>query len=195
MCGRYNVHPNGDQKAVFVFDEEQIWTNKEAVRRFLMWDGVDGSPCDKLIKRELLQTLRFPSGYICEDLPVIYKVLEKANQVVHIGKPKYFYYQRSGSTSHSDYTPKTRGMVMYPKEIYLGAVSHWPDLKEEAEYYYFISAFNTAKRHADTSDSKDTWLEKELAQCWNQTKCSPKITNTHCMKFFLFKHEKVYRFL
>ncbi len=195
MCGRYNVYPNGEQKEVFVFNEEQIWTNKEAVRRFLTWDGIDGAGWDKLISRDLFEGVRFPAGLICEDLPVVYELIKKAEKVVHIGAPKYYYYQIVGSTSHGVFSPKTRGLIVYPKEIYLDAVSCWPDLKEEAEYYYGSSVYCAAKKYAQTSSQKEDWVISEVLKCEDVIWHNTKITTRTKWMMKLCRHRRLYRFL
>ena len=95
LCGRYNVfEEDGSKKAVFTSEKTRIWDQSEALCRFLTWQDLDGSPCDKLFRKSTLIENFFPLGLICEDIPFVYRALKKADSVVHIGSPFYLYLQR-----------------------------------------------------------------------------------------------------
>jgi glycosyltransferase involved in cell wall biosynthesis len=52
----------------------------------------------KLIKRSLLENIRFPTGVFYEDTAFTYKVIDNANRICCIGEPKYHYIKREEST-------------------------------------------------------------------------------------------------
>ncbi|MBP3692698.1 MAG: glycosyltransferase [Clostridia bacterium] len=138
MCGRYNVDETSKQlTAIFSCEYVRKWKNNEAIKRFLIWDGIDGSPCDKLFSRSVIANLRFPLGLICEDIPFVYNVLKNTKEIIHIGTPMYNYLQRSGSSSHSNITDKTLGMVEYPAQIRKDVIKRLPHLQKYADYFYF----------------------------------------------------------
>ena len=138
VCARYTVgEMTGEEKPVFCSENSLLLTSKEALRRLCVYDRVDSSPCDKLFKKELFDGIRFPAGYICEDVDVVYRLLDRAEKIVHCGRPMYYYLQRAGSTSRSSFSEKTRGLEIYHKRVYEFVKEKHPELLEEAEYFYF----------------------------------------------------------
>ncbi len=56
---------------------------------------------NKLYKRELWETLRFPEGMASEDFHVCYKVLSNARKVAFVPSKLYYYYQNPNSVMHT----------------------------------------------------------------------------------------------
>lgn len=195
VCGRYNVYSDGTRKELFVLTEEQVWDTEEAIRRFLMWDCLDGSPCDKLMNRTLLQDDRFPTGYICEDLPVVYRVVSEATRIVHIGTAKYNYFQREGSTSHSKYSQKTRGLIIYPKAICFKTIDERETLKNEAGFFYFTSVLSAANRYANSKIDDAAWLKNEVRKCLETTQGNEFVSINNRFLLRIYMHRKMYTFL
>lgn len=146
MCGRFNVDEvRGISKPLFEFNSEVVFEDEEILRRFFITDHIDGSPCDKLFDKNIIGEMRFPEGYICEDIPFIYNILKGTNKVVHIGEPLYFYLQRRGSTSKPNkISEKTRGITKYSADIRTEIYKNKTELIEEVDYFYFtkVIAFN-----------------------------------------------------
>lgn len=152
MCGRYNVDEDtGERSILFCNDEPFVMSKKEAIRRFLTYDKIDAAGWDKLFRKEILEDLEYPSGYICEDIPFIYNALKRCNSVIHTGKPMYNYLQRSGSTSHSSFSKKTEGLIRYPLDIKNDICVAIPELKNEAEYYFHKNYFFYVQIFADSN--------------------------------------------
>jgi len=63
--------------------------------------AVNNSACNKLIRKELFDGIRFPVGKYYEDLAVIPILMYKADRVCKVNEPLYFYRQRSGSIAHT----------------------------------------------------------------------------------------------
>ena len=59
---------------------------------------------DKLYRREIWQTLRYPVGRRNEDVFMFAKVFYAAEKVACIRRPMYFYRQRAGSIMHTEMT-------------------------------------------------------------------------------------------
>lgn len=140
-CGRYNVdEQSGKKEPYFELPSEQLWTRTEAIRRFLIWDGIDTSVCDKLFPTNLISELYFPSGLVSEDVLFTYPSLERSGGVVHIGVCKYNYLQRSGSITHSSFSARSKGLVVYPKAVWERVNESFKELEAEADYYRFSRA-------------------------------------------------------
>lgn len=53
--------------------------------------------CNKLYKAKIWENFRFPEGKINEDEFVIHHILNRANRIVYLSEPFYYYLQRTGS--------------------------------------------------------------------------------------------------
>jgi len=135
VCGRFNVNKEATSP-FFVTDKPIIMDSKEGIRRLLIYENMDSAPWDKLFAASLFDNIRFPSGYICEDVAVVYRLLETAKKIVHIGKPLYYYLQRQGSTSRAAFSEKSMGLVTYHKQVSDYVQRKYPDLADEANYFY-----------------------------------------------------------
>ena len=68
ICGKYVVYENGR----LILKQDQsilclVMDSEEAIRRMCSFRDYDTSSCDKLYKRELFSSIRFPLGKLCED--------------------------------------------------------------------------------------------------------------------------------
>lgn len=161
VCGRYNVS-NNKITPFFTMDTSLVMNSKETIRRLLVYDNIDSSPCDKLFSSVLFDNIRFPSGYICEDVAVVYKLIEEASKIVHTGKPLYYYLQRQGSTSKSDFSKKTMGLVIYHGQVYEYVKVKYPELVDEARYFYLSRLICANELCLDVSDMRLDIYRKEL---------------------------------
>ena len=190
MCARYNVNEKtGEELASFCLDDKTVMNRTEALRRLCVYDSVDSSPCDKLIRKELFGSIRFPAGYICEDVDVIFRLFDKAERIVHIGEPMYYYLQRRGSTSHSSFSEKTKGLEIYHRRGYEFIKDTYPELKMEAEYFYF-SRLLTLYNIIVVSNYKGKYrreIKGKIRQSYNLIKENPYIDKKSKKKFFLIK--------
>ncbi len=143
MCGRNMVfEESGEIQSAFCLEAEQCFDTHEAVRRFLVYDAVDASPCDKLFDRALLEGspyATFPKKYVSEDIPFVFGLISRAEKTVHIGVPCYNYLQRSGSYSRGTLNKKAWGLKVYPDEVRRTVLKAYKDLQSEADYYYAIN--------------------------------------------------------
>lgn len=163
ICGRYMELENGELIPMFDYKEQKVFNNQEAVRRFLLSDGLDVAAWDKLYKKELWGDMRYPLYYVSEDVPVTSRLLAKAKKIVHCGKPLYYYLQRAGSLSHSVFNSKSWGLYYFYKEVGLEMAERFPNLKEEGYYYYYKALLVLLFRYAG-SDVKDQNVKEAYEQ-------------------------------
>ena len=148
ICGRYLEFESGELVPMLTFDEKQIFDSHEAVKRFLLSDGFDAAAWDKLYKKSIWGDMKYPLYYISEDVPVTSQLLLKAKKVVHCGRPLCFYYQRAGSLSHAAYNEKCAGIYYFYKEASERLKAVYPDLREEAAYFYYRALLVLLFRYA-----------------------------------------------
>ena len=113
---------------------------------------------NKLYKRELFNSIRYPKGKIYEDSYIICDLLDKAKAVSYLIKPLYNYVYRKNSIvntfslNHFDkITSSNRKITFYNKKEYY-------DLeKKELNKKHNIITYNLAKMKTYGIDNKDTW--------------------------------------
>lgn len=80
-------------------------------------------------------TIRFPVGRVMEDLGIAYKILLDAGQIVYSDEPLYYYYQRDGSTLHTDCIKFFQDRLAMVTERYLFLEKLYPDMLENDAYF------------------------------------------------------------
>lgn len=137
VCARYNVYNDGKKETVFVGSESKVLSSEEAIKKILTYDNMDVASCDKLYDASVLKDNQFPVGYICEDIPFVFNAVINAKKVIYINEPLYFYLQRSGSTSKSDFSEKSKGLEIYHTQVAEFVKNTYPTLKKEADFYEY----------------------------------------------------------
>lgn len=69
------------------------------------------SSCNKIVKKELFYNLRFPDGYIYEDLATTPILFCRTNKIKYINKPYYKYYLSESSIMRSNFSKKNLQMI------------------------------------------------------------------------------------
>ena len=97
VCGCKRV----DQKGVIlseVYLPDNLLSGFDALKQSYDNNGVLYTmACNKLIKRELFQNIRFPIGKYNEDEFTLYRVIDQCRQISIVSETLYIYYQRSDS--------------------------------------------------------------------------------------------------
>lgn len=69
------------------------------------------SSCNKIVKKELFNTLEFPDGYIYEDLGTTLILFCRTDKIKYINKPYYKYYLSNASIMRRNFNEKNLQMV------------------------------------------------------------------------------------
>lgn len=77
--------------------ELQVLTKIEAIKELLIDTNIQSYAWNKLFKRELFEELEFPINKNFEDIATTLLLFEKANKVVLLEDPKYYYVRRDDS--------------------------------------------------------------------------------------------------
>lgn len=136
VCGgRYDVDGDTGKVTLGLCPEKTEVVLPEAlVGRIFLWDGCDSSACDKLYRRELFDGIRFPEGRVCEDVPVTYRVVLKAERAVFWNQPYYHYFHRGGSISQARFSANTLHFSQHTREILADIQQNHPNLLPQARY-------------------------------------------------------------
>lgn len=67
---------------------------------------VNSTVCNKMYRSTIFHSIRFPKGYYYEDSYIQLETLERSNRITIVEYALYYYFQRTGSIMHSDYSSK-----------------------------------------------------------------------------------------
>ena len=112
-----------------------LFQGADAIRELFTEDTYACYAWNKLCKRELFDTIRFPVGRIMEDLGIAHKILFDAGQIVYSDEPLYYYYQRDGSILHTDCIKFFQDRLAMVTERYLFLEKLYPDMLENDAYF------------------------------------------------------------
>ncbi len=141
-CGTVTLYPDRMKLRPVLYDNaprKMVFTNQEAVKELLLLKYLSFSPCDKLFRRELFNSIRFPVGKVCEDLPVIYECVKNSQKIVNIGQVKYFYCYRKNSVSRKKFSRERISYILFARDIFRDVYHSYPLLREEAEARYITN--------------------------------------------------------
>lgn len=136
VCGgRYDVKSKtGEKKVGLCPRKTERITAEELVGRIFTWDQCDSSACDKLYHRSLLENWRFPEGKVCEDVPVMYRIILGTDYVAVYGQPIYNYFHRPGSITTASVSDKTFHFLEHTEVIYPYILQRHPAIANQARY-------------------------------------------------------------
>ena len=136
VCGgRYDVSSKtGEKKLGLCPPKTEKISAEELVGRIFTWDNCDSSACDKLYHRSLLEGWRFPMGKVCEDVPVMYRIILQTDYVAVYGHPVYNYFHRHGSITTAAVSDKTFHFLEHTEVIYPYIRQHHPAITNQARY-------------------------------------------------------------
>ena len=95
---RYEKEPHKDIR--------QIAYNKSDKKLGYVDNGLAASPCNKIIKKDLLLKYPFAEGIMNEDIPTIIAILMKAKKISYNEETYYNYIQHEGSVQNSGLSEK-----------------------------------------------------------------------------------------
>ena len=128
-------------KLIGVRDDKTLtkMDKQEALKELLIDTNIQSYMWNKLFKKELFDNLRFPLGKNFEDIATVLLIFERANKVVLLQDPKYYYLRRDDSIvghrtnkTYLDYLE-----VVYDKYLYLK--DKYPKIEVYNAYNYVIN--------------------------------------------------------
>jgi len=165
-CGVNNLFPKSINMKNYVSYKTHVRTkynNYEAVRELIGGNAISFSSCDKLFRHYLFDGIWYPSGKVCEDLPVIYTLIRRSRNVVNIGKAKYNYVYRENSISRRSFYKGKLNFAIFAKDIAVDIRERYPDLTKEAMAFYFNNVVVVLENILNSSNCDDfNKIEKKL---------------------------------
>lgn len=139
-CNFVNVDDNGKKTHIKTLKSEYVdcFNDYECMFHIHATRYLTGSPCTKLIKKELFDGIDFCSNVtIGEDYAMIVQLAQRAKRVRILSEELYYRYVRRGSISHMGYSKRHEGAFDNYMKIRLSLIESYPGLRKE------ITGFHT----------------------------------------------------
>lgn len=137
ICGFWVIE--ADKKWRVGIEQKRIISGKEAVIQYFAGSGANdlSTIWNKLYKRSIFNkkpALRFPVKEFYEDEFLSYKLLYRAERVVQIEKPLYYYRQRMNSAMHTISWERMESRMRCIMEYYRWTEECAPEMRQLIEY-------------------------------------------------------------
>ncbi|MBQ2982957.1 MAG: glycosyltransferase family 2 protein [Lachnospiraceae bacterium] len=122
ICGADMIITSDENKKVKNKEViEEIYEGDNKIREYLSIGmkqrNSQYSACNKIYKKALFESIKFPVNQLFEDVATNYRLIDKANKFVVSNKPVYFYYQKSVSITRKKCSEKDFDLLKVGKEI------------------------------------------------------------------------------
>lgn len=192
-CGRVVNLFGKREKYEFFLKKERIFNREEAIKSTLKLNTIDVSACDKVYKRKIFDTIRYPEGRISEDAAIIFQLLNISNGIVHVGKAFYHYMYRDNSISKSLYTHKAYDAYINCCNTMDFIHRYYPKLQKECNIYCSLVCIGLLQKmqidNAIINKYKDDYIQYKIMydHGFIDLMFSPDITlKTKVMAMFIF---------
>lgn len=161
-AGRYDVESKtGERKLGLCPAKAEVITGEETARRIFTWEGMDSAAWDKLYRRELFDSIRYPVGVVVEDVPVTYRLALKAGRVAMCDKPFVNYFHRPGSITTAAVSEKTFHFSRHTAMIYPQVCREYPALADAVRYQRIRSLrYDLLTLELADRESRETFREQ-----------------------------------
>ena len=151
-CGFHQIHRLSEIPLWQGKVHSGILSGEEALRIALYQKNIpDYSAWNKLFRRDLFTTIRFPEGRLFEDLGTVIYLMHHCSRVAYSNVPKYYYRQHSESILRSSFSEKKLELLDIAEEI-LRFIQHKNPIAEKAAINTLISAsFTIILKATDSS--------------------------------------------
>ena len=124
------------------------------------------SMCRCLFKASIIRGMRYPEGYVNEDIPFKFEALSKTGTFVSSNLVKYFYFQDSESTTRGGFKPKDLSLFPMTEKLYKMAYPYGGNIRNLAEIKKIRSDFSILSRIAYYgSECDDEYTNSVINEC------------------------------
>jgi len=170
--------------------------SKQGIERLIFQEQVDSSPCDKIYKKELFKTLRFPEGVVYEDLGLIYKLFDKADKIMHIEDALYHYNIHENSTMTTNikkFNKKSLDELKIKEEMKEFISNKYPELKNKIEALYYMTLIDILIKCYESNYDEKIYkkLNDEVLKNSKIISKNKQINRLSKIKLFFIKNNKI----
>ncbi|QGG61413.1 glycosyltransferase family 2 protein [Loigolactobacillus bifermentans] len=167
VCGRYLTTEAGHVQAQRFSQSQMAYNRVEAMRALLLEEAFDASLADKLFHCSCLTGIQFPAGKLHDDVGTFYQILHRSQQLVHVGRPLYYYRQRDNSISVLPLSQAKLDLLHFAQQIQYFMHQHYPQLHTEtASFYYRI--LKNFRAQLSLHQATDPAVAQQIIHAFNQ---------------------------
>ena len=160
--------------------KEETLLSAEALNR-LICGKLPQSVWNKIYKASLWKEIRFPEGYVYEDIRTTYRILEKANTIQTLPDLLYKHRKRQGSITMTDSAKNIQDRFLAFQELKKYVCDHTPAVFSERSRDLFLDSklrseeLFCAEAMADPDHPGSFWIScRNRVLTERRTKCRPK---------------------
>ncbi|MCK9181504.1 MAG: glycosyltransferase [Fibrobacteraceae bacterium] len=193
-CGFYKFQntSNIESKTALQKAKTILYSGKEAAIIALYQNGiVDYSAWNKLYKKELFATIRFPKDKLFEDLGTMVYAMARAEKIVCSEAKLYYYRQHSKSILRTPYSEKNLVLLDLAESILNFAIKESSSFQKAAESMLTSASFSIILKSPRTSPLYRGYLtraweniRKYRIQCLFNTKTRLRTKTALLLSFF-----------
>ena len=86
-------------------------SKEECFKKILLQDDIDVNATAKLYRKSLFSKIRYVKGQLYEDINIIDKIIENADNITYTKYKGYFYLQRQGSIMYGNFTKERLSLL------------------------------------------------------------------------------------
>lgn len=102
ICGIYDIYKGKKTRKIPMF--QKVISKNDAMKMVLEAEVISVHAVNKLYKRELFDTIKYPINKITEDAAIILQLLDQCQKVVVDSSQKYYYFHRENSISSNKFS-------------------------------------------------------------------------------------------
>lgn len=161
VAGIKHIH-NNNVYQIRKIDGGSILTREAALRELFISRRISNSVCNKLFKKRLFDSIRFPKGRLYEDEFVTYRLFAQSDRVVISDKIFYYYRFNNSSITHRPFNRQELDRVFASIEKIEFCKKNYPKLKKYTEQYLVYDCISILSK-MDIYDVKyDKYIVKNI---------------------------------
>ncbi len=123
----------------------EVMKSSKAIEMYLYKKTFTASAHCKIYKSELFSNIRYPVGYIYEDMAVICELLAAANSIAVSNQQKYYYRQRENSIMRGAFHSGKMQRIEVAETVRSFIQQQYPEILSAAEARCFLAAVQTLR--------------------------------------------------
>lgn len=143
ICSLMNVFEKTGKHLDNGNGQEIVLTGKECLKKMCYQQLVDTCAYAKLGARELYDQVKFPEGYLFEDIATTYQLFALCDTVACGFSAKYYYVIRQGSIVRSSFNKKKLELLLMTDKMAAFVKKTYPDLANAALRRQVYARFST----------------------------------------------------
>lgn len=172
-CDVCLVYPGEEPERTDGVRERKTYTTEEAIRDLLHGRALRTVAWNKLYLSTLLEGERYPVGKHHEDEFLTYRLCGKAEKLVYVDRPMYFYLQRPGSIMHS-FTVRRLDALEARLERLEYLKEHYPALCQNEKFALCMFCAFLYRQAQKTSDPSAPQIRNMIKRLRRQNSISLK---------------------